>query len=105
MRLREIESVEHGGDIGDPPIKAVRCGIVRFVALAVTAPVDQDQPIVGLERIDIAGPVPILDGLYQPVLEDEGVPLPFDAVMDADPTVVDIWHRLTPPSAQTPPSG
>src|SRR5437773_6260219 len=102
MRFREIERVEHGGDIGDPPIKAVRTRIVRLVALAVTAPVDQDQPIVGLERIDIAGPVPILDGLYQAVLEDEWLPLPLNAIMDTYTSVICKWHRVTPPSARTP---
>jgi hypothetical protein len=58
----------------------------------MTASVDQDQPIVRLQRFDIAGLEPRLQAISEPVLEHEGLPLALNPVMNSDALVDRIWH-------------
>jgi hypothetical protein len=69
MRFFDCQRVEHSDDIGDPVAEGVGVRVVRLITTAVTARIDQLQPVIALQGIDITALVPVLDGLQQPVLQ------------------------------------
>ena len=81
MRFFDCQRVEHRDDIGDPIVEGVRLRIVRLITSAVTARIDQHQPVIAPKGIDIPALVPVLDRLQEPVLQYQRWAFTFDSVV------------------------
>jgi hypothetical protein len=55
--------------------------------------IDEDEPVDGSQRVDIARFVPVHHAFAEAVLEHKCGPFSFHAVMDPNATTVSIWHR------------
>ena len=71
MGLRHAHGVDHRGDVRHPLLEPICTGILRLVALSVTARIDQDQPVIALEGIHVPEFVPVVDAPRESVLQDE----------------------------------
>src|SRR5215471_3439043 len=92
MRFFDCQRVEHHGDIGDPIVEGVRLRVVRFITTAVTARIDQHQPVIALQGIDITALVPVLDRLQEPVLQDQRWAFAFNSVVYPYSLIMSIRH-------------
>src|SRR6516164_1824264 len=70
---------------------------MRFVARPMTAGVNEYQPIIRLQRVDIAALVPGLNAVSEPVLNHQRRTRALDLVVNAHPLIIGIWHRRDPP--------
>jgi hypothetical protein len=76
MRFFDCQRVEHRDDIGDPSVEEVRRRVVRFITPAVTARIDQHQPVITPEGVDITAPYQSSIDCRKPCCNTSGGPSP-----------------------------
>jgi hypothetical protein len=54
VRSRDAEIIQYGGDVSDTSLPLIGVGLVGLVARPMTAGIDQDEPMLRLQRFDIA---------------------------------------------------
>ena len=99
MRLADGTVVKYSDDISDEGCPPVGFGLMWFVARAVPAGTDQDQPLVGLEGVHTATHSEDRYPIGDPVHQHEWRAFPLDLVVDADAVIVregHRWHVLSP---------
>ncbi len=92
----QAEIVEDGDDIGGAQGQIVGGAIVRLVALAVAAGVDQDHGVPIPQGLDIAEVHPIRAAAHRAVVKHERRSAAGGLVMDADAAVAREWHGFSP---------
>jgi hypothetical protein len=65
------EVIEHGHDVSDDVLETVSLGFMGLIARPVPAGIDQNEPVLVLERLDIAEFVPALQAVPKPMLADQ----------------------------------
>jgi hypothetical protein len=95
-RRCNLQIVQHGDDVGGLPASPICRLIVRLVAPAVSASVDEDEAIgVGKPR-DVPSVPPVLSRPGQAVVEHQRLPAPRDLVVDTRAIVHRVRHRAVP---------
>ena len=83
MRARDVEVSEDRDDIGDIVLRLVGLGIMRFVARAMPAGIDEDKSVIPLQGVNIAEFVPGLDTVSESMLNYQRRTFAFSLVMNA----------------------
>lgn len=73
---------------------------MRFVTVAMTSRIDQDQSIFRPESSDITTIEPIFQATCEPMLKHQGRAGALDLIMDLDSSIVRVWH-FTPSACFT----
>ena len=87
MRLLHTKVVQDGNDVARPHLHRVCRWIVRLVAGPVASGIDQDEPIVVLQGIDVPEQAPYTDTDGEPRMEGQWRPVAFDLVVDPIPSL------------------
>src|SRR5215470_7300982 len=96
---RDLEGVEHRHDISDLQGQSIRVGVVRLVARAMPAGIQEDELIVGFQWLDVPAPRPASHVPGIPVLKHQWRARTLDSVVDTKALIRRVWHRrylLTP---------
>jgi len=89
---RELQVIQHGEDVIDHHRPDISSTIVRLVALTMLTSVDQDDPVVRLQRVHVPEETPELCTQRVAMLKDEGWSRALNFVMDVDASVEYLWH-------------
>src|SRR5262249_15178122 len=84
--------------VPDALARPVGAWVVRAVALALTAGVDEHEAVIITQRLGVTdvGPAPVVEAAEKADVEDQRRPAALDLVIDANPVVDSVEHR--PPS-------
>jgi hypothetical protein len=86
------EIIKYGHDIDRDVLEAVGLGLMRFIARPVPSSIDQDEPLLVLERLDIAEFIPAFQAIPKSMLEDQRRTVALHLVMHAQPLTPHVWH-------------
>jgi hypothetical protein len=76
-----VEIIQDSGDVGDIALRFVGVGLMRLVACPMATSVNQDEPVLRLQPVDISGLVPRLQAVGEPVLNQQGLPITLNSIM------------------------
>jgi hypothetical protein len=88
--IQDRDDIHHGDGPG------IRGPVVRFITRAMPTGIDQDEPIVALQRLNIPPLVPIRQITIKAVQEHKRGAFPSHVVMNTDALVGGVWHARPP---------
>jgi hypothetical protein len=93
-------SVEDGEDVADALVECVGRGIVRRVAAALAARIEEDKTIGLTQGLNVARVLaaPVFETTEEADVEEKRWPAAFDLIVNADAVVVGVGHRWPTPS-------
>ena len=100
MRAFNPFSVEDGEDVADALVERVGRGIVRRVAAALAAGIEEDEAIGVTQSPNLTSVLaaPIFETSKEADVKDQRWPAALDLIVNADAVVVGVRHRWPSPS-------
>ena len=92
MGLIDPQVVQNGGNVPHPETELIVLGVVRLVAGAVSAGIDEDETVVLLQWFHVTVEVPVLDAACESVLHHQRWTVSLHMVVYADPLIVGVRH-------------
>src|SRR6516162_7752253 len=94
VRSGKVEIIQDCGDVLDISLPVIGVGLVGLVACPMTTCVDQDEPILRLQRFHVSQVVPSFQTVSDPMLDHQGLAITLNPIMNSDTLVDRIWHRI-----------
>jgi hypothetical protein len=94
VRAFDPFSVEDGEDVADALVEYVSRGIVRRVAAALAAGIEEDEAIGVAQSLNVASvfAAPVFETAEEADVEDKRWPAAFDLIVNADAVVTGVGH-------------
>jgi hypothetical protein len=94
VRAFDPFSVEDGEDVTDALVERVSRGIVRRVAAALAAGIEEDEAIGVTQSLDVASVLaaPVFETAEEADMQDKRWPAAFDLIVNADAVVAGEGH-------------